>query len=286
MPRGMELRDAARQVVKQRLPTPLFLLEESFAHRESSLLYKLKELQVAIDDRTGKGSAAEDIIEELLLRPFLPPGFLCGKGAVICSTKPDLQSSAIDRVIFDTRVSMPLVYDKSHSIFPAEVVAGMVEIAMRLDARKLKIDIERMAPVKRMTGRRYLVPKPGTKTQVITHRTEGGVSPRSFIIGSPADPNWDVVTIAKALREIQMELGSPTHVHGLYVIGIGFFSTIPVEDEKSAPMYRISGWTGPERIFRFADEFWRAFDRWNPIFHGCSADLRGYVSGEPKILAE
>lgn len=158
-------------------------LEESFAHRESSLLYKLKELQVAIDDRTGKGSAAEDIIEELLLRPFLPPGFLCGKGAVICSTKPDLQSSAIDRVIFDTRVSMPLVYDKSHSIFPAEVVAGMVEITMRLDARKLKIDIERMAPVKRMTGRRYLVPKPGTKTQVITHRTEGGVSPRSFIIG-------------------------------------------------------------------------------------------------------
>ena len=102
-------------------------LEESFANRESSLLYKLKELQAAIDDRTGKGSAAEVIIEELLIRPFLPPGFLCGKGAVICSTEPDLQSPAIDRVIFDTRVSMPLVYDKSHSIFPAEVVAGMVE---------------------------------------------------------------------------------------------------------------------------------------------------------------
>ena len=261
-------------------------LEESFAHRESSLLYKLKELQASIDDRTGKGSAAEDIIEELLLRPFLPPGFLCGKGAVISSIEPDLQSPAIDRVIYDTRASMPLVYDKNHSIFPAEVVAGMVEITMHLDARKLKTDIERMAPVKGMTERRYFVPKPGTKTQVITHRPESGVSPRSFIIGLPADPNWNVVTIAKALREIQIELGSPTHVHGLYVIGIGFFSTIAVEDEKSTAMYRICGWTGPERIFRFADEFRRAFDRWNPIFHGISADLRGYVSGEPKILAE
>jgi hypothetical protein len=260
-------------------------LEESFAYRESSLLNKLKELQSAIDDRTGKGSAAEDIIEELLLRPFLPPGFLCGKGAVICSTKPDVQSSAIDRVIFDTRVSIPLVYDKNHSIFPAEVVAGMVEITMHLDARKLKTDIERMAPVKGMTERRYLVPQKGSKTKVIAHRTEGGVSPRSFIIGLPSDPNWDVVTIAKALREIQMKLGPPTHVHGLYVIGVGFFFTKPVED-KSEPMFRIAGWTGPERIFRFADEFRRAFDRWNGIFRGISVDLRGYVPGEPKILAE
>jgi hypothetical protein len=53
----------------------------------------------------------------------------------------------------------------------------------------------------------------------------------------PADPNWDVVTIAKSLRDIQMELGSPTHVHGLYVIGIGVFSTIPVEHHSPAELH-------------------------------------------------
>ena len=260
-------------------------LKESFANREMSIVHTLKELQV-INDNTGKGSTTEDHIEAVLLRPFLPPGFLCGKGAVISSTEPDYQSPAIDRIIYDTRHSMPLVYGENHSIFPTEVVAGLVEITMRLDASKLKADIERMAPVKGMTTRGYLVPKPGTKTQVERHLIEGGVSARSFVIGLPADPNWDAVTIAKALREIQMELGSPTHVHGLYVIGIGYFSTITVEDERSSAMYRIGAWTGSERIFRFADEFRRAFDRWSPLPHGWSVDLGGYVSGEKKILAE
>lgn len=261
-------------------------LEESFAHRESSLWSKLKEKQTGIDDRTGKGLATEVVIEDLLLRPFLPPGFLCGKGAIITSDKPEVQSAAIDRVIYDSRISMPLVYDENHSIFPIEVVAGMVEITMHLDARKLKTDIERMQPVKRMTQRRYLVPKPNTKTQVIPYRTEDSISPRAFVVGSPAEPNWDAITIAKALREIQIELGPPAHVHGLYVIGIGYFLTIPVEDDKSTVMYRIAGWTGPERIFRFADDFRRAFDRWNGVFQGLSADLRGYVPGEPRVLAE
>jgi hypothetical protein len=64
-------------------------------------------------------------------------------------------SVEFDRVIFDTRASIPLVYDKNHSIFPTEVVAGMVEITMRLDARKLKADIERMAPVKARSKARH-----------------------------------------------------------------------------------------------------------------------------------
>jgi len=261
-------------------------LAKSFEHRESSLWAKLKEKQTAIDDRTGKGLATEAVIEELLIRPFLPPGFACGKGAIISSDQPNLQSPAIDRVIFDTRASMPLIYDENHSIFPIEVVAGMAEITMHLDARKLRSDIERMAPVKHMTRRRYLVPKPGTKTQVVPYSAEDGVSPRSFIIGSPSHSNWDAITIAKSLREIQMDLGPPTHIHGLYVIGIGYFFTIPVEGDNSPQSYRIAGWTGADRIFRFSDDFRRAFDRWNGVFQGASADLRGYVPGAPMILAE
>ena len=72
---------------------------------------------------------------------------------------------------------------------------------MSLDTRKLREDIERMAPIKAMTTRRYLVPVPGTTTQVISHEiTE--LSPRSYVIGLPADPNWAPKTIAAALREI------------------------------------------------------------------------------------
>jgi hypothetical protein len=259
-------------------------IEESFAQREISISAKLLEKQSGIDDRTGKGMATEVVVEEELLKPFLPPGFGCGKGAVICADRPTDQSPAIDRIISDRRVATPLVYDPAHSVFPIEMVAGLVEITMRLDFTKLRADIERVHPVRAMKERRYLVPKPGARTRANRVRLEG-LSPRSFLVGLPADPGWDALTIAQGLRQIQQELGPPTHVHGLYVIGIGFFFTIPVENDQE-PMYRVAAWTGPERVFRFADEFRRAFDRWEPLPQGWSVDLSAYVSGERRVLAE
>jgi hypothetical protein len=266
------------------LGRPKVNIEESLAQRETSLMSKLLEKQAGIDDRTGKGGATETVVENELLRPFLPPGFDCGKGAVVCADRPTEQSPAIDRVIFDTTVSTPLIYDRAHSVFPIEVVAGMVEITMRLDATKLRADLERMVPVKAMMMRRYLAPAPSSRTRVIPCRREA-LSPRSFVVGLPADSRWDAQTIAECLRQIQIDLGSPTHVHGLYVIGIGFFFTIPVENDRE-PMYRVAGWTGPERVFRFADAFRIAFDRWERLPEGWSVDLSGYVSGEPIVLAE
>jgi len=258
-------------------------LQKSFAERETGLSSKLREKQAAIDDPTGKGTATEYVVEEQLLRPFLPPGFDCGKGAVISADDPTIQSPAIDRIIFDRRASTPLVYDLSHSIFPIEAVAGMVEITMHLDTTKLRIDIERMVEVKGMKKRHYLVPKPGSRTKAIRYTEKESVSARSFIVGLPADPKWDSKLIADSLRRIQLELGPPTHIHGLYVIGIGFFSTIAVEN-KDEPVYRIKSWTGADRIFRFSDEFRRAFDRWEPIKPSWSVDLNGYVRSDPTFI--
>jgi hypothetical protein len=105
-----------------------------------------------------------------------------------------------------------------------------------------------------MKKRHYLGPKPGSRTKAIRYTKKESVSARSYIVGLPADPKWDSKLIADSLRRIQLELGPPTHIHGLYVIGIGFFSTIAVEN-KDEPMYRIASWTGADRIFRFSDEF-------------------------------
>jgi hypothetical protein len=157
-------------------------LEGSFEHRERLITARLQEQQIGVDDSTGKGMAAELVVEAELIRPFLPPGFDCGKGAVVCADKPSEQSGAIDRVIFDKRVATPLVYSPAHSIFPIEMVAGMVEITMRLDATKLGEDIARMHPVKGMRTRRYVVPKPRSRTRANRVKLEW-LSPRSFIIG-------------------------------------------------------------------------------------------------------
>ena len=160
----------------------------------------------------------------------------------------------------------------------------MVEITMNLDATKLREDVERMVSVKSMRRRRYLIPVPHSSTKVL--RTEqDALSPRSFIVGLPSDSSWNPVTIAAALRQIQRDLGPPTHVHGLYVIGVGYFYTVPIES-SSEPMYRIGGWTGSDRLFRFTTGLRLAFDRWGALPNGWSVDLQDYVAGESKILAE
>jgi hypothetical protein len=258
-------------------------LRESFIHKEASLISRLREKKSGIDDRTGKGLIAETIVQNELLAPFLPLGFECVKGAVISAEAPDNQSPAFDRVIFDRSSSTPLLYDEAHSIFPIEAVAGVVEITMHLDATKLREDIVRMVPVKAMRTRRYLVPQPDTKTRVVPVDQRDFLSPRSFIVALPADENWDPKTIARNLREIQADLGPPTHVHGLYVLGVGYFYTKPIED-ASEVVYNIGAWTGPERLLRFAASFRAAFDRWPRLSVGWSVDLGCYGSDSSSLF--
>jgi hypothetical protein len=252
--------------------------------RENTLISSLEEKQTAIDDRTGKGAATENIIEQQLIKPFLPLRFTCMKGAVVTSENPDQQSATIDRVIYDVSASPLLIHDPDHSIFPIESVCGLVEITMSLDACKLKEDIERMATIKAMRTGQFLVPVQGTRTKVVPHK-EQRLSPRSFIIGLPSDRNWKVKTIGDALREIQIELGPPTHIHGLYVLGIVYLETIPIEKE-SEPMYRIRAWPGPDRLFRFSNSFRQAFDRWLPLLNGWSVNLDKYVQGQSEVVSE
>lgn len=252
--------------------------------REQSIIARLQEKRSGVDDRTGKGAATERLIDQELITPHLPPRFRSAKGSVVTSEDPDKQSVAIDRVIYDASAASPLLYDESHSIFPVEIMCGLVEITLNLDARKLRTDIERLAPLKAMTKRRYLVPITNSRTQRAQVTVET-VSPRAFLIGLPDDPNWSPKAIANALREIQLQLGPPMHIHGLYVLGVGFFKTISVES-KAEQMYRIAAWTGPERLFRFTDSFRRSFDRWNALEAGWSVDLSGYVAGDRLVFTE
>jgi uncharacterized protein DUF6602 len=142
-------------------------LRESAERRESKIINALEEIKAGIDNRTGKGGAAERIIEEYLLRPALPPRFECRRGSICQSTEPDVQSPAFDRVINDSDVFGPLVpsIGDEHAVFPIESVAGVVEITMRLDAGKLREDIQRISHARAMRTKSVRVPVEGTKTE-------------------------------------------------------------------------------------------------------------------------
>ncbi len=252
-------------------------LNEAIARAEEKLIAELKGAKAGINDRTGKGAAAERVVEEMLLLPYLRPTFRCHKGAVIEGERPDEQSPAIDRVVYDPNDAPPLIFQPEHCVFPIEAVCGIVEITMNLDATKLREDITRMAPVKAMRSRRFLRRIAGFSTRAATQVNSRCLSPRCFIVGLPEDEGWGPETIAASLRRIQLDLAGQTHVHGLYVVGIGHFETIPIEPGEQP--YRIRGWIGPDRLFRFTDSVRTAFATWRWLEDGCTADLSAYAWG-------
>ena len=61
----------------------------------------------------------------------------------------------------------------------------------------------------------------------------------------------------------------------LYVIGIGFFSTVAVM--ASGDVGQIAGWTGKDRLFRCASEIRTRPTGWRERLRGHTADLTAYV---------
>jgi len=244
--------------------------------RENSLVSQLQASRVGLDNATGKGNATEHLVAKELIEPNLPPNFLCQKGAV-SSGDPSAQSPAIDRIIYDSAAASPLIFTPDHSLFPIEAVAGMVEITMHLDSKKLSSDIERMAPIRAMRVGYYVVPAANSQTHVFPLKVDR-LSPRSFIVGLPASPDWTARDIASTLRQTQQRLGPPTHVHALYVLGVGCFATVPVESDREEK-FRIAVWTGPQGLFRFTVALRTGLDRWHSLPRGSSVYIERYLPG-------
>ena len=234
-------------------------LAESIEHRENSIISRLRALQAGVDDATGKGSATEDYLEEEILHPYLPAGFKVAKGAVVSTDAPTVQSPAIDRVVYHTGFGAPLVLEPAHSIFPIEVVCGGIEITMRIDAHKLETDVRRLATIRAMRNRMYLDAAPQRVTEVVPVIVRS-LGVRCYIIGLPADPTWAPYTIARRFSDLQRSIPEML-VHGLYLLGIGYFETLTVEPGALMP-YDIRAWTGPDRLFRFVNAFQSSLMRW------------------------
>jgi hypothetical protein len=147
---------------------------------------------------------------------------------------------------------------------------GRGEITMWLDAQKLREDIARTKVVHWWRKRRLLINVSGEGNLVHRVETSTGIGCRCFVIGLPANPNWGPQAIVDTFRDA-VTADDGTHVHALYVLGIGVFENHPTT---------IQAWLGHDRLFRFVTAFRNAFDRWPPLQYGVAPDLAKYVTGE------
>lgn len=249
-------------------------------HRERSIIASIREQQEGIGDAVGKGSNIEELIARQLLQPHMPSGFGCNKGTVVMGRGDIAASPAHDRVIWDQDAASPLIFGPEHSVFPIEAVAGAVEITINIDRGKLREDIEKLCKLRAMRTRRYLVPVKGSGNLVAPMSDEKAMSPRAFIIGFPSGGVWKAQTVVKVLTDVQNEFGPTSYIHGVYIIGVGFFANTPATvDGKLQVVCHSDG----DRLFRFTSEFRRAFDRWPRRPQNWTADLSVYM---PALNAE
>ena len=250
---------------------------EGMKSHEEKIIKMIESEKKNISNKTGKGMATEDIVSENLVEPYLPPRFDTKKGSIVTPENPNNQSAVIDRIIYDREAGPPLYLSKYDSVFPIEVVSGLIEITMFLTKTKMKNDMQHMATVKKERNRRYYIPHP-TDPNLVIDGVSSSVFLRSYIIGLPSKTYCKAKTIAKDFGELQIELS--THVHGLYVIGVGYFVTMPPHKSQNLD-FMVKVWDGNDRLFRFSNDFRQSFDRWPIKPKYWTVNLDGYAKGEP-----
>jgi hypothetical protein len=73
-----------------------------------------------------------------LLRDYLPPKYGIGTGFIACGGPAARQSPQCDIIIYDALNNSPLYKSDAWSIFPIEMVYGVIEVKTKLTVKTLK----------------------------------------------------------------------------------------------------------------------------------------------------
>lgn len=157
-----------------------------------------------------------------LLRSYLPPKIGIGTGFIECGGADPRQSSQCDIVLYDALNSTPLYQSQSWSIYPIEMVYGVIEVKTALDPNELKDAFLKCAEIRIMAAgendsepnKAYMVrvePPPGKPKASYVHYMDK-LAPRFFVF---AYGGWQTI---EALEENFGRLSkehTKAHLHGV-----------------------------------------------------------------------
>jgi hypothetical protein len=126
-----------------------------------------------------------------LLRDYLPPKIGIGTGFIACGGgKPD-QSPQCDIILYDALNNSPLYNSGAWSIYPIEMVYGVIEVKTTLSKRELEDAFAKCAKVRAMAGtgtgianKAYLLPVvPEPRSPAVYQSYPEALAPRFFVFG-------------------------------------------------------------------------------------------------------
>ncbi|MFC1491320.1 DUF6602 domain-containing protein [Nitrospinota bacterium] len=154
------------------------------------------------------------------LRKYLPPKFGIGTGFIWCGGKNQRQSPQCDIVLFDALNNAPLYKSDAWSIFPIEMVYGVIEVKTKLTKKGLRDAFEKCAKIRAMAinpngrgNKAYIRQVPFRPNEPAKHkRYWNKLPPRFFVFGYG---NWKKgETLERNFKAVTKE-SKGAHIHGV-----------------------------------------------------------------------
>jgi plasmid stability protein len=258
---------------------------------EEALRARLEVVRAALTHASEKGRSLEaattDVLRSMLPSEYgLSTGFIASHG-----TEGAELSTQLDVIIYDALRSGPLVRLGSCDVFPLEAVYGYVEVKAALrscndlqnpTADSLEACIKTNSKLRQLTKRRYWEPAPGSGVQAI-QREYDWMTIRSFVVsfdvtGSIKDP----AVFASRMAEVLAHFGGDTHLHGVLVLGNGFYRSRPVDNPNDR--YHVE-YTSESPLGAFRDQLLMAMQRFPRFAAAASPALDQYYSSRRWLSA-
>jgi Domain of unknown function (DUF6602) len=256
---------------------------------EELLVAKLQAARMAIVHAGEKGRALEHEVHTLL-RSILPAEYGLSTGFIVFHTDdgPRL-SSQLDVIIYDAIRSGPLISLETCDVFPLEAVYGYVEVKATLQsssddanepaANSIEKCLLNNRDLRRMKDRRYWTSVVGSSVMASIVKHDDWMSIRSYIFAF--EP---VGTVAKNIDQLALrmanyskKLGSPAHLHGVFVANYGFLYTQPVDTQVANPddYYHVA-YTSDHPLLEFKSSLLQSLARFPRPPEGWSPAIEQY----------
>jgi hypothetical protein len=206
---------------------------------EAILGAKLEAVRATISHGGEKGRSLEQAVVPLL-RELLPTEYGLSTGFIAYHAEGTVKlSPQLDIIIYDAVRTGPLARLTACDVFPLEAVHGYVEVKATLrsssDSAEAPSDnsiehcLEQNRELRRMIDRRYHAQVPGTVVGSVRQQRTW-VPIRGFVVAFAPEGTVasDAGAFAQRMADVSRRLGPPTHLHGVFVVGHGYFRTRPV----------------------------------------------------------
>jgi hypothetical protein len=209
------------------------------AAEESQLRAKLEGVRATLSHNGEKGRALEQAAISLL-RDLLPSEFGLSTGFVAYRSDGAIKlSPQLDVLIYDAARCGPIARFASCDVFPLEAIIGYVEVKTSIQStsdeaqnfadNSIERCLEQNRLLRSMTERWYYTlssRSPVEADGVLGH--DLGIRSYVFSFGPQGVVASDAAQFAQRMANVSKKLGDPTHMHGVLVPGVGYFSTTPV----------------------------------------------------------